>query len=66
MTVQPVPAIVFYGPRRFTVRRGGPPDVAVLPNPRALRRWLLRQPRILSPQQQDQIYAAGRLPATWC
>jgi hypothetical protein len=31
MTV--VPGIVFLGPRTFTVRRGGPPDVAVLPSP---------------------------------
>ena len=36
-------AIVFVGPRKVTVRGGGPADVAVLPTPRALRHWLHRQ-----------------------
>jgi hypothetical protein len=61
--VQPV--IVFAGPRRFTRRRGGPADVAVLRSPRALRQWLRRQPRALDAGQVDTIYQAARHPASW-
>ncbi|HEX4060159.1 MAG TPA: nuclease-related domain-containing protein [Streptosporangiaceae bacterium] len=61
--VQPV--IVFVGARRFTIRRGGPADVAVLPSARALRRWLRKQPGVLEPGQVDEIYAAARRPGTW-
>jgi hypothetical protein len=59
------PAIVFVGARRFTVRRGGPRDVAVLGSPSALRRWLRRQPAVLNPDQVATIYAAARHPLTW-
>jgi len=65
-TEVPVQAvIVFTGVRQFSVRRGGPPDVAVLPSPRALRRWLGKQPPALSGEQVDAIYQAARDPATW-
>jgi nuclease-like protein len=63
----PVPVqsvIVFVGARRFTMR-GGPRDVAVLPSPRALRRWLRRQPSVLGPGQVAEIYAVARHSATW-
>ena len=59
------PAIVFVGARRVTVRRGGPADVAVLPAPRALRRWLRKQPPVLDPGQVQAIYEAARRPASW-
>jgi hypothetical protein len=58
-------AIVFAGARRITVRRGGPADVAVLPTPRALRRWLRQQPPALQPEQVEMIYQAARRPSTW-
>jgi hypothetical protein len=61
--VQPV--IVFVGARRFTTRRGGPADVAVLPTARALRRWLRRQPGVLGPGEVAAVYAAARRPGTW-
>ena len=59
------PAIVFVGARRFTVRRGGPADVAVLRSPRALRRWLRRQPRVLDDGQVDALYETARHPSAW-
>jgi Nuclease-related domain len=59
------PAIVFVGPRRFALRRGGPSDVAVLPSPRALRRWLRRQRHVLEPSQVVAIYEAARKPTSW-
>ena len=59
------PAIVFTGARRFTVRRGGPATVAVLPSPRALHRWLRGQPVVLTGAQVEAIYHAARQPATW-
>jgi hypothetical protein len=59
------PAIVFVGARRFTVQRGGPDDVAVLPSARALHRWLRRQPAVLSPEQVAGLYAVARRPGTW-
>jgi len=59
------PAIVFVGARRVKVRRGGPPDVAVLAEPRMLHRWLLTQPPALSPAQVETIYQAARQAATW-
>jgi hypothetical protein len=59
------PAIVFVGARRFTTRRGGPTDVAVLPSPRALHRWLRKQPGALDPGQLAAVYAAARRPSTW-
>lgn len=58
-------AIVFVGARKVTVRRGGPADVAVLPTPRALRRWLHKQPSALQPGQVEAIYEAARRPASW-
>ncbi|HZC61612.1 MAG TPA: nuclease-related domain-containing protein [Streptosporangiaceae bacterium] len=58
-------AIVFVGARKMTVRRGGPADVAVLPNPRALRRWLCKQSPALQTDQVDAIYEAARRPASW-
>ena len=58
-------AIVFIGARKVTVRGGGPADVAVLPTPRALRHWLLRQPPALRPDQVEAIYEAARRPASW-
>ena len=58
-------AIVFVGARRMTVRGGGPADVAVLPTPRALRRWLQKQPPALQPDQVEAIYEAARRPASW-
>lgn len=61
--VQPV--IVFVGARRFTTQRGGPADVAVLPSAGALRRWLRRQPAVLSPDQVAALYAVARRPGTW-
>jgi nuclease-like protein len=57
--------IVFTRAHRFSVRRGGPPDVAVLGSPRALCRWLRRQPSALASEQVDTIYQAARNPATW-
>jgi len=57
--------IVFTGARRFSVRRGGPPDVAVLASPRALRRWLRKQPAVLPHDQVSAVYQAARNPATW-
>ena len=65
LTVPVQPAIVFVGARRVTVRRGGPADVAVLPAPRALRRWLRNQPPVLDPGQVQAIYQAARRPACW-
>jgi hypothetical protein len=59
------PAIVFVGVRRFTVRRGGPADVAVLRSPRALRRWLRRQPHVLDDGQVDALYEVARRPSAW-
>jgi len=61
--VQPV--IVFVGARRFTTQRGGPADVAVLPSAGALRRWLRRQPAVLSPDRVAALYAVARRPGTW-
>jgi Nuclease-related domain len=58
-------AIVFVGARKMTVRGGGPADVAVLPTPRALRRWLHKQPPALQPDQVEAIYEAARRPASW-
>jgi Nuclease-related domain len=58
-------AIVFVGARKVTVRGSGPADVAVLPTPRALRRWLHQQPPALQPDQVEAIYGAARRPASW-
>lgn len=65
LSVPVQPAIVFVGPRRFAIRRGGPADVAVLPSPRALRTWLRKQPHALDPSQVKAIYEAARQPVTW-
>jgi hypothetical protein len=65
LTVPVQPAIVFVGARRVTIRRGGPADVAVLPTPRALRRWLRKQPPVLEPGQVQAVYEAARRPASW-
>jgi Nuclease-related domain len=59
------PAIVFVGTRRFTIRRGGPADVAVLRSPRALRRWLRRQPQVLDDGQVDALYEVARRRSAW-
>jgi hypothetical protein len=65
LEVPVAPAIVFIGARRVSIRRGGPPDVAVLPSPRALRHWLRKQPPVLEPSQVQAIYQAARRPASW-
>jgi hypothetical protein len=57
--------IVFTGADQFSIRRGGPSDVAVLASPRALRSWLHKQPSVLASEQVDAIYQAARDPATW-
>ena len=57
--------IVFTGSQRFSVRRGGPPDIAVLAAPRTLYRWLQKQPSVLGNEQVEVIYQAARNPATW-
>jgi Nuclease-related domain len=57
--------IVFTGADQFSIRRGGPPDIAVLASPRALRSWLQTQPPVLASEQVDAIYQAARNPATW-
>ncbi len=59
------PAIVFAAARGVTIRRGGPADVAVLPTPRALRRWLRRQPPVLQPGHMAVIYQVARQPVSW-
>jgi hypothetical protein len=65
MAVPVQAVIVFTGAQRFSVRRGGPPDIAVLAAPRALLRWLQKQPSVLGNEQVDVIYRAARNPATW-
>lgn len=57
--------IVFTGADQFSIRRGGPPDVAVLASPRALHSWLRKQPSVLAREQVEAIYQAARVPATW-
>ncbi|MDL4815229.1 nuclease-related domain-containing protein [Actinomadura opuntiae] len=57
--------VVFVGAKDFTVRNGGPKDVTVLPNVKALRRWLRRRGRVLSPEQVVDVHAAARRPNTW-
>jgi hypothetical protein len=57
--------IVFTDTQRFSMRRGGPPDIAVLAAPRALRKWLENQPAVLGNEQVEVIYRAARNPATW-
>src|SRR5262249_12427256 len=59
------PAIVFTGVSQFSIRRGGPADVAVLGSPGALHTWLLKQPAVLADEQVSAIYQAARKPATW-
>ena len=61
--VQPV--IVFTGGGRFSVHRGGPRDVAVLPSPRTLHRWLRKQPAVLTDADVKAVYQAARDPGTW-
>jgi hypothetical protein len=58
-------AIVFVGARRFTVVRRGPPDVAVLRSPAALRRWLRTRPPALEPGEVEILYQAARQPGSW-
>jgi hypothetical protein len=65
ITVPVQAVIVFTGAQRFSVRRGGPPDIAVLAAPRALRGWLRKQPSVLGNEQVEVIYQAARNPATW-
>jgi hypothetical protein len=57
--------IVFTGADQFSIRRGGPPDVAVLASPRALHGWLRKQPAVLASDQVDAIYQVARKPASW-
>ncbi|KAB2354228.1 nuclease-related domain-containing protein [Actinomadura montaniterrae] len=58
-------AVVFVGAKGFTVRNGGPHDVAVLRDVRAFRRWLRRCGNVLSPEQVAEVHAAARRPKTW-
>jgi hypothetical protein len=57
--------IVFVGAKGFTVKNGGPRDVAVLSDVKALRRWLRRRGRTLTPAQVAAVHAAARRPGTW-
>jgi hypothetical protein len=57
--------IVFTGADQFSIRRGGPPDVAVLASPRALHSWLRKQPSVLADEQVNVIFQTARKPATW-
>jgi hypothetical protein len=57
--------IVFTGADQFSIRRGGPPDVAILASPHALRGWLQKQPSVLASELVNAIYQAARNPATW-
>ncbi|GAA4240177.1 hypothetical protein GCM10022254_63910 [Actinomadura meridiana] len=57
--------IVFVGAKGFTVKNGGPRDIAVLSDVKALRRWLRRRGRTLTPEQVAAVHAAARQPATW-
>ncbi|QKG24358.1 nuclease-related domain-containing protein [Actinomadura verrucosospora] len=59
------PVVVFVGAEDFTVRNGGPQDVAVLRDVRAFRRWLRRCGRVLTPEQVADVHTAARSPATW-
>lgn len=61
--VQPV--VVFVGAKGFTVRNGGPQDVAVLSDVKALRRWLRRRGRVLTPDQVTEVHTAARRFETW-
>ncbi|MWA02794.1 hypothetical protein F8568_020925 [Actinomadura sp. LD22] len=58
-------AVVFVGAKGFTVRNGGPRDVAVLRDVRAFRRWLRHCGKVLSPEQVAEVHAAARRPTTW-
>lgn len=57
--------IVFVGAQSMTVKGGGPRDVAVLTDVKALRRWLRRRGRTLTPDQVDTVYTAACRPTTW-
>lgn len=59
------PVIVFTGAGRFSAHRGGPREVAVLPSPRTLYRWLRNQPAVLANTDVNAIYQAARDPITW-
>ncbi|WP_232385289.1 hypothetical protein [Actinomadura violacea] len=59
------PVVVFVGAKGFTVRNGGPQDVAVLRDVRAFRRWLRRRGRVLTPEQVADVHTAARRPTTW-
>ncbi|WP_433337086.1 nuclease-related domain-containing protein [Spirillospora sp. CA-294931] len=58
-------AIVFVGAEEFTVRGGGPKDVAVLSDAKALRKWLRRRGTVLPPDQVSRVYESARRPGTW-
>jgi hypothetical protein len=61
-------AVVFVGTRRVRIDRGGPPDVAVLPElrgRRGLRQWLRRQQAILEPAELAEVSELAGLPGTW-
>ncbi|MFB4302188.1 nuclease-related domain-containing protein [Actinomadura sp. NTSP31] len=57
--------VVFVGAKGFTVRNGGPKDVTVLPDVKALHRWLRRRGRVLTPEQVANVHAAAQRPKTW-
>ncbi|TDD80408.1 nuclease-related domain-containing protein [Actinomadura rubrisoli] len=57
--------VVFVGATGFTVRKGGPKDVAVLADVKALRRWLRRRGRVLTPEQVADVREVARRPETW-
>jgi hypothetical protein len=58
-------AIVFVGAKSFTVRSGGPHDVAVLRDARALRGWLRRRGTVLTPERAVALYELARRTSTW-
>jgi hypothetical protein len=58
-------AIVFVGAKNFTLRSGGPRDVVVLRDARALRGWLRRRGTVLTPEQVVTLYDLARRPSTW-
>ncbi|GAA3217366.1 nuclease-related domain-containing protein [Actinocorallia longicatena] len=60
-----VAAIVFAGTGDFAVREGGPRDMAVLGDVRALRGWLRSRPRLLTDAQVERVHAVARRPGTW-
>lgn len=58
-------ALVFVGAKTFTLKHGGPPDIGVLHDVRALHPWLHSRPILLTPDQVTRIYAVARRQSTW-